>query len=438
MLIIALRYCFFKPHYGILIRVIDMKKSIALFLSVLMMICTLLPISVTASSILMGDVNSSGKVEASDARLVLRASVGLETFSDELSQLADIDNTNTVTAADARMILRMSVGLEELIYIGSVPTDSYFEVHFIDVGQADCSLVLCDDKSLLIDGGNVADSSLVVSYLLNLGIESLDYVICTHAHEDHVGGLNGPLNKFKVNCNIFAPATGASTKCYKDFIDAVSKQDKSLTIPNAGYSFMLGSAEVKFLGPVREDYSDINNTSIVTKITYKNTSFLFTGDAETEAEADILDAGFDVSADVLKVGHHGSENSTSYRFLRDILPSIAVISVGANNDYGHPTEEALSRLRDADVKVYRTDVQGNIIISSDGNRLSVVTEKNQNAETNPTVPAEPANSYIGNKNSKIFHLPTCSTLPKESNRVYFTSRNNAVSDGFTACSRCKP
>ncbi len=398
----------------------------------------------------MGDVNSSGKIEAADARLVLRASVGLETFTEEISSLADIDSSNSITAADARMILRMSVGLETLIYKESNPEVSYFEVHFIDVGQADCSLVLCDGKSLLIDGGNVADSSLVVSYLLKQGISSLDYVICTHAHEDHVGGLNGPLNKFTVNHNIFAPATGATTKCYKDFLDAVNKQGKTLTVPTAEYSFMLGSAQVKFLGPVTENYSDINNTSIVTKITYKNTSFLFTGDAEREAETDILDAGFDVKADVLKVGHHGSENSTSYRFLREVLPSLAVISVGANNEYGHPTEEALSRLRDAEVRVYRTDMQGNIIISSDGDSLFVKTEKNQDIQTNPTVPSdptvpsepsvpsEPINSYIGNINSKIFHLPTCSSLPKESNRVYFTNRNEAVSDGFTACSKCKP
>lgn len=449
-----------------------MKKKIFLIISVLLIILTSFSINASASSVLMGDINSNGNVEAADARFALRASVNLEQLSADKAFLADIDGNNSVTAADARIILRMSVKLEDLIYVDTQPENSSFEVHFIDVGQADSALVLCDGKSLLIDGGNVADSSLVVSYLLKLNIDSLDYVINTHAHEDHVGGLNGPLNKFTVKERIFAPATGASTDCYNDFINAVKKQNKEITVPVTGYKFTLGSAEVKFIGPVHENYSNINNTSLVVKITYQNTSFLFMGDAEYESERDMLDAGADVKTDVIKIGHHGSETSTGYRLLREAEPSIAVISVAAAKNYGHPEAEVLTRLRDADVRVYRTDMQGHIVITSDGNNLNVTTEKNQDAETNPTkpepvdpLPSEPEippteepetppaeepekppieepedipSSYIGNKNSKVLHLPSCSSLPKESNRVYFADRSDAISSGFTPCKRCKP
>ncbi len=417
-----------------------MKQRSFRIISIILTLLIIFSLNSSAVDLLAGDLNKNGKVDAADARLALRYSVGLEDFNDELKLIGNVDGGEKITASDARMILRMSVGLEEQFYIEETEKDSFFEVHFIDVGQADCSLIICDDETLLIDGGNVGDSSLVVSYLLSVGVTELDYVICTHAHEDHVGGLSGPLNKFTVTQAVFSPETGSDTKCYKDFLSAVEKQNLSVTVPETDSSFNLGSSTVTFIGPVTENYDDINDTSIVTKITYEETSFLFTGDAERESEQDILEKGTDISADVLKVGHHGSENSTTYPFLREIMPEIAVISVGEGNKYGHPTEEALSRLRDADVKVYRTDMQGHIKITSDGKNLTVTTNKNQDIETNPTIPFPPSENsvYIGNKNSKVFHKDTCSSLPKEENRVYFENRSQAISEEFTPCSRCKP
>lgn len=417
-----------------------MKQKSFRIISIILTLLIIFSLNSSAVNLLAGDLNKNGKVDAADARLALRYSVGLEDFNDELKLTGNVDGGEKITASDARMILRMSVGLEEQFYIEETEKDSFFEVHFIDVGQADCSLIICDDETLLIDGGNVGDGSLVVSYLLSVGVTELDYVICTHAHEDHVGGLSGPLNKFTVTQAVFAPETGADTKCYKDFLSAVEKQKLSVTVPETDSSFNLGSSTVTFIGPVTENYDDINDTSIVTKITYEETSFLFTGDAERESEQDILEKGTDISADVLKVGHHGSENSTTYPFLREIMPEIAVISVGEGNKYGHPTEESLSRLRDADVKVYRTDMQGHIKITSDGKNLTVTTNKNQDIETNPTIPSPPPENsvYIGNKNSKVFHKDTCSSLPKEENRVYFENRSQAISEEFTPCSRCKP
>lgn len=440
-----------------------LKKSFSLILIIAVML-TSLCFSVSSESILAGDVNSDGSVNSDDARTILRMAVGLDAITPETKIIANTDGEDGITSGDARIALRMAVGLEELKYINADDTDeSYFEVHFIDVGQADCSLIICDDSAMLIDGGNVADSSLVVSYLLSENIIELDYVICTHAHEDHVGGLNGPLNKFTVTNEIIAPATGADSKCYQDFLDAVQKQGKTVFVPDAGYTFSLGSSTVEILGPITEDHEDINDTSVVSRITYGETSFLFTGDAEREAEADILEAGYDISADVLKVGHHGSENSSTYPFLREVMPEYAVISVGENNSYGHPTEEALSRLTQCGATVLRTDILGHIIVKSDGENIEFETEKNNGSEILPdtestTKPTEAETTepeatepesetsaplpshYIGNSNpsSMKFHLPDCSSLPKEENRVYFATRDAAIANGYSPCKRCDP
>lgn len=325
-----------------------------------------------------------------------------------------------------------------------IPDDSTFEVHFIDVGQGDSALILCDGKAMLIDGGEASESSKIYSYLKTHGIDYLDYIVATHAHSDHIGGLSGALNYAKVGTAL-CPVTSYDSKTFDSFVKYLDKQGVSITVPDAGDSFMLGSANVQILGP-QKDYDDPNDTSIVMKVVYGETSFLFTGDAERTAEADILDAGYDLSATVLKVGHHGSDTSTSYPFLREVMPEYAVIQVGVDNSYGHPTEDTLSRLRDADVKVYRNDLQGTIICVSDGQTVSFTTEKNESAQTNPTVvtPAAPdddhedVGEYIGNKNSKKFHLPTCKNLPAEKNRVYLSSRSEAVQKGFDPCGNCKP
>lgn len=250
---------------------------------------------------------------------------------------------------------------------------STFEIHFIDVGQADAALVLCDDQAMLIDGGNAEDSDLIYAYLEIHGIEYLDYIVATHGHEDHVGGLSGALNYAEVG-TAYCSVTEYDSEAFEDFVKYLEQQDVEITIPAAGDSFELGTAAVEVLGPIHET-DDANNMSLVLRVVYGDTSFLFTGDAEREEEQDILDAGYDLASTVLKVGHHGSENSTTYPFLREIMPAYAVISVGENNSYGHPTEAALSRLSDADVAVYRTDIHGTIICTSDGETVSFMTEK---------------------------------------------------------------
>ena len=255
-----------------------------------------------------------------------------------------------------------------------IPENSNFEVHFIDVGQADSALIECDGETMMIDGGNVADSNVVAAYLKKEDVTELNYVVCSHAHEDHVGGLSGALSVTKAD-NIYAPKTEANTKAYKNFKKKAEEQNVEIKHPNVGDEIQLGSSTVEFLGPVDENGKDLNSTSIVLKITYGNTSFLFTGDAESDEEEEILNSGADLKSTVLKVGHHGSRTSTSYPFLREVMPQYAVISVEKGNSYGHPNEDTLSKLSDAGVEVYRTDESVDIVMTSDGNSINIVTAK---------------------------------------------------------------
>lgn len=304
------------------------------------------------------------------------------------------------------------------------------EVHFLDVGQADCALIMCDGESMLIDGGNTADSSLLYSYLQKEEIDYLSCIIATHPHEDHIGGLPGALSY--AGCGeCFSPVTEYDSRCFQKLKDKLTAMDAPITVPSPGDGFDLGGAHITFLGP-KEITDDQNENSIVCRLDYGDVSFLFTGDAGRQSEKQMLEDGLSLEADVLKVGHHGSSGSSCYEFLRAVNPHYAVISTEDNSRYGHPHEETLSRLKDCGAEIYRTDKHGTIVFCSDGSVLTVSSQKTEQAEDTGSA------MYIGNLSSEIYHRPTCPHLPAERNRIYFYTLEDAINSGYSPCGACKP
>ena len=314
------------------------------------------------------------------------------------------------------------------------PANGRLNVHFIDVGQADAILLECNGEFIMVDGGNVADSSLVVSYLQSQGVTKLEAVVATHAHEDHVGGLPGVLAVYETAA-VYAPTSTYASNCFDDFVYYTDQQGLQITIPTPGVVIEFGDATATVLGPVKS-YADPNDTSIVLMVKFGDTKFLLTGDMETTAENDMLDYwgdGYDWSADLLKVGHHGSDTSTGYRLLNEVMPKYGVISVGEGNSYGHPCESTLSKLSDAGVTTYRTDEMGNILATSDGKTIKISWNV---TSAQPGKPNEGQTTFIGNANSKKLHLPGCSSLPSEKNQVIFDDYDEAIAAGYTPCSKC--
>ena len=278
---------------------------------------------------------------------------------------------------------------ESELELPEVLPGSYFEAHFIDVGQADSALVICDGYAMLIDAGNPDDDDIIIEYLERYNVSHLTYVVATHPHSDHYGAFTNVLSKVTID-TVYAPFKVTAVSGFNKFINYVHYTKRNqVIVPEIGEQFYLGSARVTVLGPLRTDYDDINNTSIVLRIEYGELSFLFTGDMEGEAELELLKTGVNLKADVIKVGHHGSYSSSWYQFLKAVQPTYGVISCGRDNEYGHPHESVLSRYRDADVKLYRTDMQGHIVCrSDDGKTLTFTTQMNPDANTNPTAAKE--------------------------------------------------
>ncbi|MBI4857662.1 MAG: MBL fold metallo-hydrolase [Acetobacterium woodii] len=342
------------------------------------------------------------------------------------------------------------------------PKDS-LAVHFLDVGQGDAILLVDRDQTMLIDGGTPENGDDIVRYLNNLGITQLDYVIATHNHNDHAGGLTDVVAQLDV-ANLYV-TNSKETEASKNLIAKAKSKNIPISTPSPGTTLTFGGSTINFLGPLSV-HEDVNDDSIVMKVTHGNHRFLFTGDMEATAEKELLAQNLDLSADVLKVGHHGSYSSTGYVFLRAVNPRYAVISCGVNNDYGHPHEETLSRLNDVGSTIFRTDLVGTIVATSEGDQLTFnkngvtpsqpyqavdnglgstmptqtpqenTTTVDQTPQENTTPPV--AATYIGNKNSRVYHLPSCSGLPKESNRIYLNSLEEVHALGLTPCRICKP
>ena len=248
------------------------------------------------------------------------------------------------------------------------------QVHFLDVGQGDCTIVLCDGEAMVIDGGPASASRFVYSYVRKtLKLQHIDYVISTHPHLDHVYGLSSVLNAAPVDL-ILTPVLEWDSKAFNSMLKYAEAQGTPLSVPQEGDTLKLGGATVTILHcwPEALEYGRTNDSSIVTRIDYGDTSFIITGDAEDWSEYMMIDAGCDLKANVLRVSHHGSSTGSTMEFLQAVQPEYAVISVGKDNGYGHPHKEVLERLDEIGAKVLRTDELGTIVFQSDGNTLTLV------------------------------------------------------------------
>lgn len=241
------------------------------------------------------------------------------------------------------------------------------QVYFLDVGQADSILIKSNNEYMLIDGGNNNDGPLLVKYFQSLGIKEFKYIVGTHPHEDHIGGLDDVIKNFTID-NIYIPDAMTTTKTFEDLLDSIDEKNLTYKVPKINSTFPLGNANLKVIY-TGTDTSDLNNTSIVLKLTYQDISILLTGDATSETEKKILNK--DINSTVLKVGHHGSKYSSTESFLKKVNPKYAIISVGKNNIYNHPATTTINKLEKLNTQIYRTDQDGTILLETNGHNIDI-------------------------------------------------------------------
>lgn len=275
-----------------------------------------------------------------------------------------------ISAVVALIITMVSDNAKDYTSPDSYAESSPLAVHFIDVGQGDSVYIkLPDGRDMLIDAGETEDKGVVASYLADHGAESLDFVVGTHPHEDHIGGLAYVLNRFGADV-LYMPDAYSSTKSFEELLDAIEKNGTDTRIARKGVEIAKGEDySVQILSPVSKSYEETNNYSAVVRIEYGDTAFLFMGDAEKYAEQELLDSHIDLRADVLKVGHHGSSTSSHEDFVKAVNPSVAVISSGKDNSYGHPHKEVVTLLDKLDITTLRTDVLGTVVVGSNGSEI---------------------------------------------------------------------
>lgn len=368
------------------------------------------------------------------------------------SSRMDIDETQSVDASESteKVVIsdkEISIGTELSSADQGIAEDKsdasteivsskdILQVHYIDVGQGDCTLLLCGEQSMLIDAGPDGAGTTVQYYLKALGIDTLDYVIITHPDADHIGGMDVILTKFECK-NIIMMSGESDTSAYRDVCSVLEYKNHNTISPEVGSVYKLGKATVTILGPVEVTAQD-NDNSVISLVEYGSTSFLFTGDAEQKGEEVLISNN--IKADVYQAGHHGSETSSSESLLDAVNPEYVVISCGKGNAYGHPHENILKRFKNRGINVFRTDEQGTIIATSDGENISWDTSPSttwspgvpensisddttlDNSVNDDPVVAVPERSvyedetaeavtYVLNTNSMKFHLPTCDSV----------------------------
>ena len=344
--------------------------------------------------------------------------------------------------------------LLSLLLSANVWASDGMQVHFLNVGQADSTLITCGDHAMLIDAGNDDDDVPVLNYIQNKqGISHLDYIICTHPHEDHIGAMDAVINTVDVH-EVLMPDVTTTTQTFDDLLTAIDSNGLSITVPEVGQTYTLGDASFTILAPVNDYGDDLNNWSIGLKLTCGDSDFVFTGDAEANAEGDILATGIDLDAEVFQAGHHGSSTSNSDALLSAISPDYVVISCGEGNSYGHPNAETIDRFQNYGIQIFRTDKQGTVVASTDGSTITWSTDpttdyssgdgissNNDDASyyKETEVPAEEpiytgVTVHITETGSK-YHSAGCQYLSKSDIEVSLSEAKAMV---LEACSRCNP
>ncbi len=306
-------------------------------------------------------------------------------------------------------------------------------VSFLDVGQGDSVFIeLPDSRTMLIDASESNYAGQIESYIRGRGHSKIDYLVATHPHSDHIGGMSAIVNAFDIG-EVWMPDADSTTATYEKLLTAIS--DKGLKIHTAKAGKVIleeESLRISLLAPCSDSYSDLNNYSAVIKLTYGAARFLFTGDAEKLSEEEMLASGADLSADVLKIGHHGSSTSSSEAFLKAVAPSFGVISCGKDNSYGHPHQETLTAAEQLQIPLLRTDLEGTIVFSSDGSEIKR-TEIGSEISTDYL--------WVLNTSSKKIHRPDCPSAATINDKNKGYSKDTVASlqaQGYTPCGSCKP
>lgn len=321
-----------------------------------------------------------------------------------------------------------------------------FSLTMLDVGQGLSVLIEADGEYLLYDGGGRSTSSYVVSYLQQHGVDQIRWLVASHYDEDHISGLVGVLNTTEVE-EALLPDYTTDTRIYQSLQNAIAEQNVPVVTPLQGDLYTLGSAEIEVVGPGNNHYAKDNDNSLCLHVSYGNFQCLLTGDAEQDAEEDMVQSGQDLSCDVYVVGHHGSASSSSDALLDTAAPQYAFLSVGEGNPYGHPAEETLESIQRRGIALYRTDKQGEVTVYSDGDRYWFSTASCEDwthgihtvSEEEPATTSPQEALFILNTHTKKFHLPDCPSAAQieGQNKAYTdVSRDELMSRGYTACKRC--
>jgi len=336
-----------------------------------------------------------------------------------------------------------------ILSFSTVIAANQLKVHYINVGQGDSILIETpDDQTMLIDGGSKDKGSHVSFYLNSNNINQLDYVVSTHPHADHIGGLLTILDDFEVG-KVIDSGKVHTSKTYEDYLTMIDQKGISYEVGRTGDTITLGDVNIKVLHPDNTDY-DLNNASIVLLMKYGKAKFLFMGDAEEEVEEELIDDSYNIRAHFLKVGHHGSGTSTTFGFIDEVNPQVAVIMCGEDNDYGHPHQSTIKLLKENEIETYRTDQNGTVVIKTDGESYSVdkqfesnVSSQEYDEETKEEEKPDGNKSkgkFVGSSKSDKYHNPGCRWAEKikPENEIWFDSVEEAKAAGYKPCGTCSP